>query len=134
MHHQHRYRNLLEVGHEVRLREGHDAVVVGFDASHHSLAPPILNHSLRDFRTGAVEAIKGPRRQIKIELRAVVRDLRLKTVEYFLGQTSWISCSLDHDWRHRANQYGLGNSTRAVTRDVASHLATSGRVPYMHRI
>src|SRR2546422_6121077 len=54
MHHQHRHGDLLQVFGEVPLGEGNDAVIVRLGASHHALAPPIPDHSLRGFRTRPV--------------------------------------------------------------------------------
>src|SRR5580698_8323968 len=47
MHHQRPDRELFQVGNEVSLREGDDAVVVCLRTSHHTLAPPILNATCR---------------------------------------------------------------------------------------
>src|SRR5271167_3357025 len=44
MHDQDRDVDLLEIFRKVRLRKGHDTVVMRFGSAHHSLAPPIFNH------------------------------------------------------------------------------------------
>src|SRR6266849_8105502 len=118
MHHQRWYGDLLEVRGEIGLGEGHDAVVVRLDASHHALAPPVLNDAFRGFRARPVKTVEGTRRQVAIELRPVGSDLYLKSVEYFLRQTAWIGGRFDHDGWHCADEHCLGHATLAVARNI----------------
>ena len=125
---------LLQVLREVRLGEGHDAIIVRLDTAHHALAPPIPNHTRGCFRAWPLVTVKGSGRQIQIKLRPVGGHLRLKAVEYFLRQAAGIRRSLYHQWRHCANEDSLGDATFAVTRDVMCDLPAAGRVAYMDGI
>jgi hypothetical protein len=86
VHHQHWHRDLLQIPSEISLREADDAVVVGPGATHHALAPPVLDDRFRGLHTWAVESLEGPRRQVAIKLRAVGRQLGLQVIEHFLGR------------------------------------------------
>ncbi len=52
---EHRDVDLLQVFGEVGLRESLDAIVVGFRAAHHALAPPIVDDGLGHFRAGRLK-------------------------------------------------------------------------------
>jgi hypothetical protein len=73
VHHERGHRDLLEVRSEIGLRERHDAVVVRFSASHHALAPPILNDALEHL--GAAE--NPPPRPARLIDRKLIRTPQL---------------------------------------------------------
>src|SRR5246127_919978 len=100
-------------------------------APHHPHAPPILNDALRYLRAWTVETVKRSSCDVQIELRPVGGDLRLKSVEDVLRQAPRIGRRLNHERRHRADQYGLGNATFAVARDVTRDLAAPGGMSNM---
>src|SRR5512132_3409623 len=114
---------------KIRFGEGFDAVVVRLGTPHHALTPPVLNDRLRRLSAWAVEAVKGPSRQIDIELRTVGGELPAQIVEYLDRQTAGIGRSLHHDRRHGADQHQLGDTAIAVAGDVVGRLAAAGRMP-----
>src|SRR5512132_3204890 len=120
---------------KIRFGEGFDAVVVRLGTPHHALRPPVLNDRLRRLSAWAVEAVKGPSRQIDIELRTVGGELPAQIIEYLDRQTAGIGRSLHHDRRHGADQHQLGDPplTLAVLCNVARRLTTAGRVADMDR-
>src|SRR5271155_3934660 len=100
-------------------------------APHHALSPPIHDDALGGFRSGAVVAIEGTGGHVQKELRAIIVGLRLESVKDLLGQASGIVGCLDHDRRHRTDEYCFGNTTFPVPSDITSHLAAAGRVTHM---
>src|SRR5437763_14089362 len=86
--------NLLESAGGIGLREGDDPVVVRLRASHHALTPPVLDDGVGGLGARPVEPIERPRRKVAIELRAIGGELRLETVEDFLGEAAWICIRL----------------------------------------
>src|SRR5438093_915567 len=129
--HQDWHVDLLEILREVRLREGHDAVVVSLGPTHHALAPPVPDHALCGLRTGTVEAVERSGRDVVVELRSVRGDLRLKVVEHLLRQSPGIGRRLHHQRRHGADDDRLGHAAFAVAREVVHHFAAPRRVPDM---
>src|ERR1700677_3570763 len=102
-----------------------------FDATHHSLAPPVVDHSLGCFSAGAVVAVKGSGGQIDVKLRAIRGNLCLKAVKHGLRQTTGIIRGLDHNRRHRTDKHSFRYPTFAVTGDVSRHFSTTGRMTDM---
>ena len=99
--------------------------------AHHSLAPPILNHTLGNLGARSVITVEGASRHIKIKLRPVNRHLRLEVVEYFFWQTAGIRIGLHHQRRHCADEDRLSDATLAVARYVTCDLTAPGRVANM---
>src|SRR5215470_6713879 len=87
----------LQVLGEVGLRECLDAVVVRLRTSHHSLAPPVVDQTLRNLRAGTVEAVERARWQVDIKLRAVGSKRYAQPVERLDGRTTGVLVRLDHD-------------------------------------
>src|SRR5216684_1825868 len=71
---------------------------------------------------GAVER----RAEILEELGAVGEDIPADLVERIDRQAARIGRSFEHKWRHRSDQYSLGNAFRAVAADIAGDLAAAG--------
>src|SRR6516225_1235021 len=134
VHHQHRYRDLLQVFGEVRLRERDDAIVMSLGAAHHALAPPVGDDRFRFLRARPIITVERPFRQSTIELRAVSRKLGLQSVEDFLGKSVWIGGRLQHQRRHRRNDRSLDEASVTVPREIAHHFPASGRVSDMNGI
>ena len=59
-------------------------------------------------------------------MRAVGRELRLKSVKDFLGQTARIGRRLHHQRRHGAQDRRLRHPALAVAGDIMHHLAAAG--------
>ncbi len=78
------------------------------------------------FAPGRVVAIEGPLRKFAIELRAIGRELRLKSVKYFFGKAAWIGRCLHHQRRHRADQGRLRHAALAVPPQIVRYLAAAG--------
>ena len=81
---------------------------------------------LRGFHARPVEAIERSLRQVAIELRAIGRELRLKSVEHFLGKAARIGRRLHHQRRHRADERRLRHPALAVACQIVRHLAAAG--------
>src|SRR5689334_9200139 len=101
------------------------------NTAHHSLAPPILNHTLRRLRARPVVAVKRSARKIQIELRPVVCYLRLESVEYLFRQAAGICRGLHHQWRHCANENSLSDANFAMPSEVTRDLPATSRVTDM---
>src|SRR5437879_13908089 len=95
-------------------------------AAHHTLPPPVLDDRLRGLCPRPVVAIEGPLRKFAIELRAIGRELRLKSVKYFFGKAAWIGGCLHHQRRHRTDQGRLRHATLAVPPQIVRYLAAAG--------
>jgi hypothetical protein len=67
-----------------------------FDAAHHGLAPPVLNHAFRNLGTGSVEAKEGTCGDISVELSAVGYQCSAEFVEHLHWQSAGIVSSLEH--------------------------------------
>ena len=80
----------LEVFGEVCFGERLDAFVVCIGGAHHGLAPPIVDHSLRYLRAGAIEAVERTRRKLAVELCTVRSERSAKTIEDFDRQPARI--------------------------------------------
>src|SRR5262249_50853000 len=128
VHDQRRHVDDLQVFGEVGLREGLDAVVLRLGATHHCLAPPVVDHALRDFRAGSVVTVEGPARDIEVELCTIGGKLLAKTVERLDWRTARIARRLHHDRRHSADEHQLGDAAFAVAGEVSSCLAAAGRM------
>jgi len=118
----------LEIFREIGLRERDDAVVVRLRTAHHALAPAVLDDAFLLLRSRPVVSVKRASGKVPIELRAVVRNLRLKAVEDFLRRSTGIRRRLEHEWRHGANEDGLRDAVLAVPRDIPDDLASAGRM------
>ena len=59
-------------------------------------------------------------------MRAIGRELRLKSVKYFFGKAAWIGRRLHHQRRHRADQGRLRHAALAVPSEIMRHLAAAG--------
>ena len=118
MHDEGRDSDLLQVRREIGLRERNDPLIVRFGATHHSLAPPVLDDALGHVGAGAIEAVERARRQIPVELCAVGGNLRLQPVEHVLRETPGIRLRFHHERWNRANEHGLGHTTFAVASDI----------------
>jgi hypothetical protein len=66
-------------------------------------------------------------------LRAVGGELRLKAVEHFLGQPTWIGRRLHHQRRHGADDRSFCHAAFAMTGNVVHDFAAGGMAD-MHRI
>src|SRR5207302_293320 len=108
---------LLEISREVRLRESLDAIEHAFKTRLHSLHPERIPQPLRDRGARPVGPIER-RAEILEELRAVGQYSSTNAVEHIHRQATRIARRLQHQRRHSANQYGLGNALRAVTADI----------------
>jgi len=97
-------------------------------AAHHSLSPPGIHHSLGRLRAGTVEIEEGTACDLEKELRSVGEVSLPKAVEHLHRQAAWIDRRLDHDRRHCAHQYRLGDALGAVPADVARDFASTCRV------
>src|SRR5437667_12340319 len=102
--------------------------------AHHTLAPPVPDHSLRDFRAWPVISIEWSGRQIIIELGTAGCELPLKSVKNLLGQPTRILLRLYHQRRHRADDCCLCHPAFAVARNVMHHFAAAGGVTNMHGV
>src|SRR2546430_2501690 len=101
-------------------------------ATHHALAPPVLDDRLRGFHARPVEAIEWPRWQVAIELRTIGRELRLQSIEHFFGKTARIFLRLQHQRRHRAAQRSLRDPASAMPSQIMRHLAAAGGMTNVH--
>src|SRR5262245_11015838 len=126
----------LEVRGEVGLRERLDAVVVRLRATHHALAPPVLDHALGRRRAGPVVPIEGSAGKVDVELCATAGKRLAETVEDFDRKTARIGGRPQHDWRYRADQHELDNplALLAILGDVSSRFATARRVADVNRV
>jgi hypothetical protein len=102
--------------------------VMRLGAAHHALAPPVRDDGLRGFCAGPVVAIEGSFRKRAIELRTIGRELRLQSVEHFLGEAVRIGRCLQHQRRHRADQGRLRHAAFAMPSQIMRHLAAAGGV------
>src|SRR5262249_40992089 len=102
-----------------------DAIVVSFGATHHSLTPPIGDDRLRFLSARAIEAIKWSFRKRAVKFRAIRSKLRLKVVKHRLRQSTRISRSLYHQWRHSRNDGRLNDALILVPRKIADHFAAT---------
>ncbi|GMA86799.1 hypothetical protein GCM10025868_20490 [Angustibacter aerolatus] len=64
----------------------------------------------------------------------MLRDLLLDAVEDRLRQTAGVGLGLHHQRRHGRDEHGLRHPRLAVPRQVAHHLAATGRVPDVHGV
>src|ERR1700722_3477629 len=95
-------------------------------AAHHSLAPPVLDDRLGGLHARPIEAIERTRRDIAVELRAIGRELRLKSVENLLGKATRIGCGLDHQRWYRADQRSFRHTALTMATQVVRHLTAAG--------
>jgi hypothetical protein len=105
--------------------------VVGLDAAHHSLPPPVVDDPLRHRRSWAVEAIERAGGDVAVELGAVEGGAVTEAVEHRDRQATGIGLGLQHQWRHGADEHRLGHTALAMLGDVADDLTAAGRVPDM---
>src|SRR5437660_2613010 len=102
--------------------------------AHHALAPPVLDDRLGGFHARPVKAIQWPLRQVAIELRAIGRELRLQSIEYFFGKAAGIFLCLHHERRHRADQRSLRHPAFAMLSQIMRHLAATGGMTNVHGV
>src|SRR5690606_24836013 len=100
------------------------------EAADHTLEPERIAEPLRDLGALAVGAVKG-RAQVLQELRPVGLSGCAELVEHLYRRTNRIVLGLQHEWRDRRDQHGLGDTLRTVPPDVARHLASARRVTYV---
>jgi len=84
-------------------------------STHHPLQPKRIAQALGDscaIPVGAVERLA----QILEELRPVAQDPSANLVKDLHRQSPWIGGRLEHERRHGANKYGLGDARRFLTR------------------
>src|SRR3989440_9424943 len=124
---------LLEVLRHVRLGEGLDAVECAFETDLHRPQPERVPEALRHLGARPVGAVEGGA-EILVELRAVRADAGADLVERLDWRAAWIGLRLQHQWRHRAYQHGLGQARGAVAADVAGHLTAAGGMADQHRL
>jgi hypothetical protein len=100
------------------------------------LAPPVVDHALRDLGAFPVEAVEGAGGHVQEELRAVVGQGLAEAVEYFDGRAAGIGLGLDHERGDGADQHGLGDPALrlAMAGDVAGDFAAAGGVADVDRI
>jgi hypothetical protein len=75
MHHQDRNVGRCEIVVELGFGEGLDTVILGLDATHHPLLPPVLSNSLGDDPSGTVEAVER-HRDVFVGLGTMARRAR----------------------------------------------------------
>jgi hypothetical protein len=83
MHYQHRLFDRLQIGGEIAVSEGRDAVVLRLDVTDHCLAVKIVGHRSGDFRARAIKPIKRPCREVAVELRTIAGDAGADAVDRF---------------------------------------------------
>src|SRR5882672_7667356 len=103
-------------------------------AAHHTLAPPVRDDGLRGFGARPIVAIERPFRELTIELRAIGSELRLQSVEHFLGKAIWIGRGLQHQRGHCADQNGLRHTALAMPSQIMRHLAAASGMADMNGI
>src|SRR5262249_16291594 len=113
-------------------RQGPDAIILSFDAAHHGLAPPILNHAFGNLGAGPVETIEGSRGDIPEELSAVGDHRRTKSIEYLYRYSAGMAAGPQQVRRHGADQHHFSDTARLGLRDTARDFAAAGRVSDMH--
>jgi hypothetical protein len=112
---------------EKALMQSLDAIVVRFHAAEHALQPPVFADAFGNFCAGAVVAVKGEG-DVLVELRAVGRKSRAKSIENFDGSAGGIFFRFQHERRHRTNERGLRYALGAVASEIARHFAAARRV------
>src|SRR6266436_4292823 len=116
---------LLKVLRKIGLRESLDAVVMGFNASHHALQPPVLADAFRDLGAGSVVAVERER-YVPVKLRPICHKLGSQVVEDRDGRASGVLVGLHHQRWHRADQDGHGDTFCAMPPDVTRNFSTAG--------
>src|SRR3546814_19549361 len=84
MHDERRHLDFLQIVREVGFRKGLHAVVMRLCTADHALTPPVLDQTLADLCTVALEAVEGPGRDIEVELRTKIGEAscRERVCEY----------------------------------------------------
>src|SRR6266513_1520449 len=103
-------------------------------ATHHALAPPILDDRLGSFCARPVEAIERSLWQVAIELRTIGRKLCLQSIEHLFGKAAGIFVRLHHQRRHRADQRSLRHPGFAMPSQIMRHLTAAGGMTYVHGV
>src|SRR3546814_15302152 len=105
-------------------------------ASHHSLAPPVLDGCLRDFRSRPVEPIEWPRRDSQEKLCAIGSKCGSASVEHGNRSAVRIGVALDHYRRYGRYQNRFGNPSLWLPLPcaVVRHLAFTGRMTVVDRV
>src|SRR6516165_707883 len=123
----------FEVLGEVGLGKGLDALVGVFRAGLHAPEPELIESTLGDLRSRSVGAVEGDG-QLLIVLGPVSGDTRTNLVEHLHRQALGIGWRLEHDRRHCRDEDCLPHPLGAMTTDVASDLASTGRVANQRRV
>src|SRR3546814_13577519 len=136
LHDERRDRNRPQVFRLVRLGECLDAFIMCQCASHHSLAPPVLDGCLRDFRSRPVEPIEWPRRDSQEKLCAIGSKCGSESVEHGNRSAVRIGVALDHYRRYGSYQNRFGNASLwfPMPCDVARQLTSARRMPDADRV
>src|SRR5882724_11595647 len=116
---------LLKVLSKIRLRESLDAVVVGFNASHHALQPPALPDAFRNPGAGPVVAVERER-NVFVKLRPIRHNLGSEPVEDRNRRAAGILFRLQHQWWHCADQHGHSDTFCAMPPDVTGNFSATG--------
>src|SRR6266550_3036236 len=103
-------------------------------ATHHALAPPILDDRLGSFCARPVEAIERSLWQVAIELRTIGRKLCLQSIEHLFGKAAGIFLRLHHQWRHRTDQRSLRYPAFAMPTQIMGDLTASGRMTNVYGV
>src|SRR3546814_12655895 len=117
MHYERRNLDFLQIVREVVFRKGLHAVVMRLCTSDHALTPPVLDQSLADLCTVAIEAVEGPGRDIEIELRTILGERFTKSIEHVDRQPTAIARISDHHRGHRSHQKQLRSEGSRVGKD-----------------
>src|SRR5215469_756544 len=128
------YVDTLQVLSQVRFRECLDAIVVGLGATHHALAPPVIDYAIQWFRALPVIPVEDTGREVAIKLRAVLGQALTKAIEHLDRQAARVVRRLHHDRRNGGRQHQLREPTLAVTRDITCGFAPTGGVADMNSL
>src|SRR5579864_1783730 len=136
MQNQRRDRNRLQIFGLIRFRESFDAFIMRLGASHHRLPPPVLNDTLMNRRAVTIETVEGASRNVEKELSPVVSEGLTEAVEHLNRQSPSICVRLEHQWRHRTDQYRLADPAGRLTvpGNVPRHFPAAGRMTDVYRI
>ncbi len=110
-----------------------DALILGLDAAHHALPPPVFADPLGYRRARTIETVER-NRDVLVKLRAMVRRAVADAVDHFLWNTVGILFRLHEQRRNRADEDRLCHAPLAMPGDIARHLAAAGRVADVHGV
>src|ERR1051325_1187987 len=127
MEHQGGYVELLQILSEVRLRECPDTFIDALQAGLHAPQPELVEHALRDLRTGTIGAVEH-NRQVFVKLRRILGETGAQAIEHLHRKSLRIGLRLDDDWRNGSDENHLLHTLGSVPPDIARDLASSGGV------